>query len=658
MIVFRSAVLLFFFIFLHFSFLFAGSQAVLLTRKQGVLISSNDGKSWRDFTQGLPDDVIPTGLKIDRRKTLYLSTLDSGLYRSGRPYTNWTSLNSETFRTRRKTGRQDACRKISAFTVNDSDPSCLMAATKHSLYRSTDRGASWSPLPLDAIDQTHYITALSYGADKGTILAGTSFSGLYRTSGGRLVQSSSGLPREPYSAGLSFCEEITALARDTARPGVLYAGFGFGGGLYISENAGATWKAMSIPLDKKTFFTVHDIAASDDAVYVSAGTGIYRMDRNTHTWKAVNFGKLISRVPESAEPLSIYIIDESAKTPPLMLSLGQPSHGLKEKNHGRAIGRRALYSSVPVLTRKLTELVSTIHQCGYNAIVIDMKDDYGNLYFPAENTTAREIGAAKKLVNLVRTLGILKKKGIYTIARMVVFKDIALFRAYNGRYAIRDRTTDLPWQGNGRERWVDPHSQFVQEYNIALAREVERLGFDEIQFDYIRFPTDGPVNRCVYRYRDPGDSYKSEVLADFLYRAKKTVSVPISVDVYGFTAWYQFGNSIGQDLEEFARIVDVLCPMVYPSHFGTRFYRGLAGNLHPYTIVHDSGIRARIMAGNGVIIRPYLQAFNMLSPTWGPEYLQAQIRGAADSGCSGYTFWNAGGEYSMVRKIYKGGHKK
>jgi len=111
---------------------------------------------------------------------------------------------------------------------------------------------------------------------------------------------------------------------------------------------------------------------------------------------------------------------------------------------------------------------------------------------------------------------------------------------------------------------------------------------------------------------------------------------------------YHFGNWIGQDMEAFSRIVDVICPMVYPSHFGSRFYSREPHETRPFFIVHDGGVRAMKLTKHSAIIRPYLQAFNMLSPTWGPGYIKKQLSGAEESGCCGFTFWNAMGNYSMV----------
>ena len=293
----------------------------------------------------------------------------------------------------------------------------------------------------------------------------------------------------------------------------------------------------------------------------------------------------------------------------------------------------------------------TIKKTGFNAIVIDMKDDFGCVYFPTKNSTAIDIGSTRKPLHIEAILKTLKENDIYTIARLVVFKDRELYRAYNGRYAIKDRATGLPWKGSKAEFWVDPHSVFVHRYNIELAAELEELGFDEIQFDYIRFPSDGPIDRCVYPDRKFGDSYKSEIMADFLYAARDRLTKPISTDIYGFNSWYRFGNSIGQDMEEFARFADVICPMVYPSHFGSRFYGSLKGDEKSYRLIYDGGMRAHAIAGSAVI-RPYLQAFKMLSPNWGPGYITSQQKGAADSGCSGFTYWNASTNYDILGESF------
>jgi len=123
--------------------------------------------------------------------------------------------------------------------------------------------------------------------------------------------------------------------------------------------------------------------------------------------------------------------------------------------------------------------------------------------------------------------------------------------------------------------------------------------------------------------------------------------VPISVDVYGFTVWYEFGQWLGQDIEAMSSIVHVLCPMVYPSHYGRKFFEG---NIDPgdyYAIVIESNRRA--LMKSHAVVRPYLQAFNMLSPGWGYTYIQRQIEACTDSGVSGYIWWNAGRDYGVIK---------
>jgi len=147
-------------------------------------------------------------------------------------------------------------------------------------------------------------------------------------------------------------------------------------------------------------------------------------------------------------------------------------------------------------------------------------------------------------------------------------------------------------------------------------------------------------------------------LIDFLKKAKKSLNIPVSVDIYGFNSWYHFGNWIGQDMEELSHVVDIICPMVYPSHFGNRFYHDIDREARPYRIVHDGAMRSMHMINRSAGIRPYLQAFNVLSPTWGPGYIALQIEASNNSGCSGYTLWNANGDYTVPYSALKDKRRK
>ncbi len=630
----------------------SGTRAVLLTGEKGILVSDNNGKSWQRFAEGLPGGVIPLSISADAAGGLYLFTRHHGLFARPGGAPAWRPLNSDRFRLRSEL-HPERYRKITAFAADDARPGSLALATSHALYRSYDHGRNWSGIPMKALEHNHSITALAFGPT-GVLYAGTSFHGIYRVTERGLVASSAGLPREPYSAEASFYEEIGAIATDAANPDLIYAGLNFGGGLYASRDGGRSWKALGTPPGSATSMLISALSAKGDSLFVSAGRAVWRLKAAAGVWSELRVDGIMRRLPSDGTPLALLALDGTGAYPRLFYALGTAEAPRENDLRARAGGKKALYASIPAVRRNLAGLIASIHACKMNAMVIDMKDDLGNLYFPTNNEIALRSGAARKPVDVRSILGTLRREGVYSIARIVVFKDPKLFRYDEHRHAIWNARTNAPWRGSEGEYWVDPSSPLVQEYTIALSRELAALGFDEIQFDYIRFPSDGPTHLCRYRHRRFDDGFKSEVIGDFLERAKRALPVPLSVDIYGFNAMYRFGNWIGQDVEEIASIADTVCPMVYPSHFGGRYYRRFPGDGHPYRIVLDSGIRARLISGDGAPIRPYIQAFKMLSPTWGPGYIRSQLAGVLESGVSGYTFWNAKGEYEMVRRAAAG----
>jgi hypothetical protein len=615
---------------------YSGENAlVVLTEKQGVLKSTNGGRSWENFNTGLPTGVIPVRLYASRT-ALFLGTYDTGLFRFDFNGVKWEPVNSDDLHLRSLYRSDSRYRKITAFSADPRYPEKLVIATKHSVYSSTDNGKHWSIVAENGFDRRNYILSLSLQG--GTVFTGTSFGGIYSRSQGPWMRRVSGLHNENYSNRITFYEQINVLA---THGNTIYAGTDFGKGIYTSTKNGRSWKKVSLPPDHGAYESVYDIQCTDDELYVAMGTNILMKKHSGSAWSITPLSQVVHSLPDELSPLGIMVIDMSR--PPLYFSIIRD-----RKSDSRASSRKAIYASIPAIRRNLKGLIWTIKKCGFNAIVIDMKDDSGDLYFPTKSKIAREINAARRPVNVSGILRSLHENGIYAIARMVVFKDKRLFDGYSNKYAIINYETKEPWQGNEREFWVDPHARFVHEYTIALARELQDIGFDEIQFDYIRFPSDGPIHLCHYPFREHRDSYKSEILSDFLFKAKSLLRIPVSTDIYGFNSWYHFGDTIGQDMEAFARIVDVICPMVYPSHFGQRFYSGEPEESRPYLIVHDGGIRAHRLLQHASVIRPYLQAFDLRSPTWGPEYVKRQVDGAEKSGCSGFTFWNAKGEYGTV----------
>ena len=182
--------------------------------------------------------------------------------------------------------------------------------------------------------------------------------------------------------------------------------------------------------------------------------------------------------------------------------------------------------------------------------------------------------------------------------------------------------------------------------------ELETLGVDEVQFDYIRFPSDGDMTNVFYRYQKEGMT-RIEALESFLVLAREKLSIPISTDLYGFNSWYKMGNWIGQNIEMLSHYVDVICPMYYPSHFPKGFLNGITYLERAEQIYYEGSKRsARIVDGRSVI-RPYVQAFllpfeyYMEKPEY-TEYLLRQLKGTRGSPALGFTLWNNSNRYYMV----------
>jgi hypothetical protein len=292
-----------------------------------------------------------------------------------------------------------------------------------------------------------------------------------------------------------------------------------------------------------------------------------------------------------------------------------------------------------------------------------MKDDFGNLRFAPKNELLKKIGAAKDPVNLEQLVAAARENGIYLVARIVVFKDKELYKYNNHQFAVKDKGTGVPWRGVEKdkiynEHWVDPYSEKVWEYNIEIAKELVASGFDEIQFDYIRFPTDGAnLYRASYPHQDKGMD-KESALISFLTYARENISTPISVDIYGANGWHRTSARTGQDVELLLHYVDVICPMYYPSHFSSGFLHYKPYDERPYRIYYQGSLRNYYIARKSVVIRPYAQAFKIKVSYdlqyYGENYIRNQVNAVDNSINMGYTFWNSGSKYDILLSTYLG----
>ncbi len=311
---------------------------------------------------------------------------------------------------------------------------------------------------------------------------------------------------------------------------------------------------------------------------------------------------------------------------------------------------RGVYSTAWIAgSQKIDDIISFMKKANLNSLVIDVKDDTGIISFPSEIPLAKEIGARSYRISKLKELvARLRKENIYTIARIVVFKDPLLAQKHT-ELAVLDKNGGL-WRDFKGMIWVDPNNPKVWKYNLDVAKEAVELGFNEIQFDYVRFVSDGKINRCVYP--SSKGAPKEDVIRDFLLYAKKDLNamgVPVSADIFGLVLSVPDDNNIGQKLEKIMTAVDFISPMVYPSHYPKGYFNINEPNLHPYEVVNNSMKDVlRRMPNSQAKIRPWLQDFN-LGVHYGRPELNAQIKALSDNGVHDWIFWNPSNRYDASK---------
>jgi hypothetical protein len=271
------------------------------------------------------------------------------------------------------------------------------------------------------------------------------------------------------------------------------------------------------------------------------------------------------------------------------------------------------------------------------------------LLYPSEVKVAQDIGATRcvRTRDVRSRLDTLHAHDIYAIARIVVAKDPLLAEG-RPRWSVQHRDGGL-WRDRIGSAWVDAYNDSVWIYAAQLAEEAVRLGFSEVQFDYVRFPDEPKeaMAQAIFPARRAGETQRAGVQAGIAILANRIqpTGVPITFDVFGLTASATGDLGIGQVWEDFITVADVVLPMVYPSHY----YRGSYGlawpNSEPYRVVRNALIeaieRTRPFA-NAATIRPYLQAFTLgrRKPRYTPHEIREQIRAAEELGITTWVLWN------------------
>lgn len=298
----------------------------------------------------------------------------------------------------------------------------------------------------------------------------------------------------------------------------------------------------------------------------------------------------------------------------------------------------------------LAGILNLIDRTELNAVVVDVKDDSGRVTIATDEATAVAAGAVRPFLTDPQAFTAdLHERGIYAIARIVAFKDPIVAPA-NPDWAVHSAGGGI-WRDWNGVAWLNPYNREAWDYVIRIARAAAEAGFDEIQFDYVRFPTDGDLSATRYPGAD-GRAYQ-QVVADFLAHAREELApygVLVSADVFGLVTSVRDDMGIGQRLEEIAGATDYVSPMLYPSHY-ERGNLGLPNpDAMPYETIYRSLVdaRDRILAAGldtRTAVRPWLQDFSM-GHTYGADEVRAQIQATYDAGYTSWMLWNAANQYT------------
>ncbi len=307
----------------------------------------------------------------------------------------------------------------------------------------------------------------------------------------------------------------------------------------------------------------------------------------------------------------------------------------------------------------MDEIIQHIDETEINAVVIDVKDDNGRITFSMDSPVVSEIGAVKRFIpDIEGLMKKLKEHNIYTIARVVAFRDPYL-PEYKPELALKLPDGSIYRDSKGLA-WVNPYKQEVWDYLVEVGIEASKAGFDEVQFDYIRFSTERGVNNVVYDEADTNGRSKKDIITEFIEYAYDRLAdqgVFVAADVFGaIIGGGVDSDAVGQSYGDMADHLDYICPMIYPSHYGAGYF----GIDHPDTRPYDTILAALkgskedlgdhgTKEGRKIVVRPWLQDFTAsyldYYIEYGDEEVRQQIQAVYDAGYDEWLLWSAACRY-------------
>ena len=584
--------------------------------------------------------------------------------------------------------------------VDAADPLAIATCTKDAAFVSRDGGKSWKSYgsPVDTTGLKAVSLAPFPGSGEAAIWASHPIKGLFvrKLASGGWTSANAGLAM---ILGTTSVEEVADVA--PGRGGAVWASDSFIPRIYRMDPKSKSF--ATVWAESADFGCAESLDPLPDGSLRFVADGyVARMDAASGRVESDERASMVARAAERAKPdwqsLCVSWAEDGRQAS--LSELWLLSFKDRKPYRAQAENRRALYlmTGFVVHPESRAKYDGIMDARRLDTVVIDMKDDFGRLRFEPRDPLLKKVGKVSSPLDVEVFVREWKAKGRYLIARIPVFKDEVAYKYEGGRFAVRDAGTGGPWQGYNLvkkaaapavappvpkglavsedgplppqpaqvaqaaaaqdlrapipEYWVDPYCEEVWAYNTAIANEMVARGFDEVQFDYIRFPTDGAnIGQASFRWKDPGMD-KESALASFLRFARANIAAPISVDIYGANGWYRSGVRTGQDVELMAKYVDVICPMFYPSHFEQGFLAQTPAEQRPYRIYKIGALRNAYIARKRVVVRPYVQAFFLNvsydRAFYGLEYVKREVAGVRDSTNLGLTFWNNSGRYDDI----------
>lgn len=353
---------------------------------------------------------------------------------------------------------------------------------------------------------------------------------------------------------------------------------------------------------------------------------------------------LSTLIPKTREDFSTQIISKNELVQSIQKEslLKETTVHIETPSEVRGIYFTGWAAGSPVYQRRMLEL---IRETNINSVVIDIKDATGRLSYIPNDPTLQAIGSGQaKIKDIKKVLQELHNQGIYVIGRVSVFQDPYFVKKHPEYGVLRKSDKTSLWQDHKGIRWLDASETAVWDYVISIADDAYTQGFDEINFDYVRFPSDGDMKDLYFPKSD--GLLKKDVMKNFFSYLRdntKHKGYKISADVFGITTSATTDIGIGQDFSEIMSLVDYISPMIYPSHYGTLSFGFKNPAEFPGEVVNKalSGAieKAKATGQDPKKIRPWLQDFD-LGARYTKELVGAQIESSEALGITSWLMWD------------------